>query len=555
MDQEKIRTHVDSMLGALRNDRMSWWTHWREIADYLLPRRYKWLVTPNQMNRGSPINTRIIDSTPTIAWRNCASGMHAGMTSPARQWFKMKMIDTALNEVQEIKEWLDEVTKRMLTVLAGSNFYTSIQTVHGDLAAFGTGVMVIYEDFEEVIRCYNMCAGEYFLGNSNRQKVEILYREFTRTAKQIVDEFGIANVSDDVKGIYESVSSAGKLREFVVCHAIEPNDDFIAGEFGLRGMKYREVYWEYGSAKVKCLRVAGFREKPFVAARWDVQGNDAYGRSPGMDALGDIKQLQVEQKRKAQGIDKMVNPPLVGDISLKNEPATTLPGGITYVSTTAGANGLKPIYEVNPQLGELKEDIREVQMRVKEVFFYDLWLMISNLETVRSAAEIYARKEEKLIMLGPVLERTENEALDPALARVYAIMMRKGKLPPPPEAMRGQAIGVDYTSMLSEAQKAVMTAGVERLTQFVGGIAAVNPDILDTLDWDEIVDQYAEYLGVAPSMVRPFAEVLKLRQEKQQAIEAQRATEQGTAAVQGAKVLSETDVGGGISALQQMMGA
>ena len=51
-----------------------------------------------------------------------------------------------------------------------------------------------------------------------------------------------------------------------------------------------------------------------------------------MDALGDIKQLQLEQKRKAQAIDKNVNPPMIADPSMKNEPASLLPGAVTSMA-------------------------------------------------------------------------------------------------------------------------------------------------------------------------------------------------------------------------------
>jgi hypothetical protein len=68
--------------------------HWREIADYLIPRRYKWLITPNQANRGSPINQRIIDNTGTRALRILAAGMMAGMTSPGRPWLKLTIWTT-----------------------------------------------------------------------------------------------------------------------------------------------------------------------------------------------------------------------------------------------------------------------------------------------------------------------------------------------------------------------------------------------------------------------------------------------------------------------------
>jgi hypothetical protein len=156
-----------------------------------------------------------------------------------------------------------------------------------------------------------------------------------------------------------------------------------------------------------------------------------------MDALGDIKQLQQEQKRKAQAIDKMVNPPMIADVQLKNQPASLLPGGVTYVT---GQNnvGFKPVYEVRPQIAEMQQDIAEVQNRIRSVFFNDLFMMISQLQTVRTATEIDARREEKLIMLGPVLERSQNEFMDVAIERVFAIMLRAKLFPPPPPNIQGK---------------------------------------------------------------------------------------------------------------------
>lgn len=47
----RLRQACQMKLSLLRTERYSWWTHWRELADYMLPRRYKWLITPNQGNR------------------------------------------------------------------------------------------------------------------------------------------------------------------------------------------------------------------------------------------------------------------------------------------------------------------------------------------------------------------------------------------------------------------------------------------------------------------------------------------------------------------------
>ncbi|TDY26291.1 head-to-tail connecting protein [Paraburkholderia sp. BL6665CI2N2] len=549
----RLRAHVDQRLVGLRVERYSWWQHWREIAEYLLPRRYNWLVTPNKVNRGSPINQRIIDSSATKSWRTLASGMMSGMTSPGRPWFRQTLEDQDLAEAPGVKLWLDQVTKRMERVFASSNFYNGMATLHGDLGSFGTAPMIIYEDFESVIRCYNPCAGEYYLAIGPRGDVDTFYREFVYTTYQCAKEFGVQNCSPTVQQAIRT-GGAALTREIVIGHAIEPNEDFLPGAMGFRGAAYREIFWELGSAEIEVLRLRGFSERPFIAPRWDVSGNDAYGRSPAMDALGDIKQLQIEQKRKAQAIDKLVNPPMVGDVQLKNQPASLLPGGVTYVNMTNGNVGFRPAYEINPQIQHLLADIEDVRKRIGDTFFEDLFMMISQLDTVRTATEIDERKEEKLIQLGPVIERFDNEALDPSINRTFNIMLRKGLLPPIPDALRGQHIQIEYISMLSEAQKAAATASVERFAQFVGNIAGAVPDALDNVDWDEMIDEYAEMLGVSPKIVVPLAKVLQIRAQraKQQAQQAQGAN--AMAAVQGAQVLSNTDVGGGVNALQKLTG-
>lgn len=549
----KLREHAETLLVAMKTDRYSWWTHWREISDYLIPRRYKWLITPNQGNRGSPINQRIVDNTGTIALRVLAAGMMSGITSPGRPWFKLSTNNDRLNDVSNVKLWLAECERRMETVFAESNFYTSLATVYGDLGAFGTGVMIVYQDYDDVIRCYNTCAGEYFLQNDDRQDVGIFAREFVLTCKQVAKMFGVENCSATVQQAVKD-GGASLTREIILGHLIEPNDDMVPNAPGVKGMPWREIYWERGTSENITLRVRGFHQKPFIAPRWDIIGNDAYGRSPGMDALGDLKQLQVEQKRKAQAIDKHVNPPMLADVSLKNQPASLLPGGVTYVSGQGQGVGFKPVYEVMPDLAGLVQDIETVQARIKATFFNDLFMMISQLDTVRTATEIDARKEEKLIQLGPVLERFENEALDPAINCTFDIMLRGGLFPPIPRELSGQKIKVEYISMLAEAQKAASTASVERLAQFVGNLAGAVPGALDNVDWDEMIDEYADMLGVSPKIIMATAKVQAIRQKRAQQTQQQAAMQNSLAAVQGAQGLSQTDVGGGQNALQKIMG-
>jgi hypothetical protein len=552
----QLRQHVDDYLVGLRADRWSWWCSWRELADYILPRRYRWLITPNQMNRGSPMNQRIIDSTGTISARVLAAGMMAGITSPGKPWFRLKIHgDDELSEWGPVRQWLDICGKILADIFASSNFYQAMAVMYKDLSVFCTGTFTMYEDYDDVIRCHNWALGEYYLANGPRGDVDVAYREFVQTIPQVAREFGMENCSDTIRGAVKT-AGAQLTKEIIVGHAIEPNDDVSPGAPGVDGMPYREVFWEMGSGQNEMLRLKGFHEKPFMAARWDVVGNDAYGNGPGMDAIGDIKQLQVEQKRKSQLIDKLVNPPMVADPALKNEPASVIPGGVTYAAYgPEGKPRFSPVYEVNPQgLGAITEDVNEVKERVKAAFFYDLFLMISQLDTVRTATEVDARREEKLIQLGPVLERFENEVLDLAIYRAFMIAMRANIFPPMPKELRGKHVVPEYVSMLAQAQRAAMTAGFERLASFAGSVSAVNPGVLDNIDFDEMIDEYADLLGVPAKIIVPYAKVLQIRAQRSQQQQQASMVQTSLAAAQGAQTLSQTDVGGGINALQAMLG-
>lgn len=569
MDRETFAnalSYFNGRLLGLRVNRYSWWTHARELADYLLPRRYKWLVTPNQAYRGSQINQHILDSTGTLAARNLASGIMTGKSSPTRPWFELKIGRIDATQTGPISLWLSECKRLMMLVFHESNFYNSIATFYFDLVIFGTAVMLIYEDFEDVARFYNPCFGEYYIDIDGQYRPTILYREFTNTTAQVVDEFGIDNVSQTVRDLYELLDGSGKTREIVIAHAIEPNDD--GRKLGVpSNFKFREVFWEWGGTAspqgggtnaLGFLRVKGYHEQLNVTVRWDLVSNDPYGRSPGMDALPDVKQLQLETRRKAQAIDKMVNPPMVADIQLKNQPASLLPGGLTYVSgMTTGKVGFAPVYTVDPKIREMMEDLAEVRTRIQKIFFNDVLQPISQYETRSNvtAQEIDARRAEALIVLGPVFERIDTEGLSVITERVFNIMARAGILPPAPPEIAGQEIKIEFVSILANAQSAAATTGIDRLLQVAGSLAGVDPAVMDNIDIDFALDKYSSLLQNDPRIIRSPEQLTAIRQQRQQQQEAQQKAEMAEKLAAGAKTLSETNVGGGQNALQQMTGA
>lgn len=542
------------LVSGLRQTRLPWWEHWRELSDYLLPRRYSWLLSEAESKRIKSKNPFILDGTGTSAARTLASGMMNGITSPARPWFRLRVtgVNDQLDHASRV--WLDEVTKRMMLVMAESNFYNAMAVLYLDLVVFGTASMLIYEDEQSTIHCYNPALGEFYLAQSAQLRVNTFAREFIYTVAQVVELFGLENCSQSVKDAYKQ-KGAALVRPVKISHLIEPNDKndgLVAKAFA-----YREYIWETSATgpgpEADVLSVRGYYDFPCIAPRWELMANDAYGSSPAMDALPDIIQLQHETKLKAQGLDKMVKPPILADIQLQNKPTALMPNGITYLH---GVNnvGVKPIYTVNPPLGEMSADIQDIRARIREIFHNELFLMISQLDTVRSAAEIDARREEKLVLLGPVLERFENEALDPAIRRIYAIMERKGMLPEAPKQIAGGNIEIQYVSILSTAQSAVAAIPTERLLQIVGNVSAVRPDALDIINLDELLRGYAEDIGVQNKRLNSPDQTAAIRQARAQQEQAAQGLGVSSELAQSAKLLSETDTGGGISALQRMLG-
>ncbi len=408
--QAELLNQLNRRKAALEEERRGYLTHWQDLSDVILPRRGRALINGQyDAVRGGKKNQRIIDSTGTIAARICASGLMSGITSPARPWFRLSLPDPKLADYAPVKLWLDEVRKRMLRVMAKSNFYNAFATLYEELAVFGTAVNLILEDEQDVIRCYPLTTGDYLIANDHRLTADSLYRDFTMSVAGMVARFGLENCSEQVQQRFRD----GQLDdEHRVCHAIEPNDRRVAGCIDNGNMPYRSVYWEPGSDRT--LGLSGFKERPFQAARWHLAGAEVYGRSPGMDALPFVRQLQFEQKQKAQGIAKQVNPPMIANVQMKNQEMSVLPGGITYTPNNGAQAGFAPAYQVNIELGELRADIEDIRRQINQAFFADLFLMISQLDDVRSATEIIERKQEKLLMLGPVLERLHDELLDPA---------------------------------------------------------------------------------------------------------------------------------------------
>jgi hypothetical protein len=527
------------------------------------------LVVANRMSRGDPINDQIIDSTGTLAVRTCAAGMWTGLTSPSRPWFKLG-IGLPFDQLDaDGKEWLEDTEQRIYAVLAQSNFYTTMAQAFQDVTVFGTAPVIIYEDSEDVIRCYLPCAGEYYLAVGARLSVTTLFREFTLTVEQIVDMFTLEKCPDQVQKLWADGGAALDV-EMVVAHAIEPNFQ-INGRGANRSRKgisivpgkfpFREVYWLKGQKSSAPLSVRGFVSQPFMCSRWSTVSNDAYGRSPCMDAIGDTKQIQQETRRKAEFIEKGVRPPMGANPELKNEPASIIPGHITYMTTDGGKKGFWPLFMPEAAwLGGITADIKEVSARIERCLFVDLFMAISRMEGVqpRNELELTKRDLERLQELGPFVEMFENEFAGPAIRRVLDILQRRRMLKPMPKSLMRMPLKINYLSIMKLAQQAAESVAMKDVFVTAGEASAAAkaagiPDPIRVINWDQSMRKYADRNNFPEDCLYTEDEVRQHDAARAQGEAQAQIPAASMAAVSAAKTLSDTKVPGG-SALEALLG-
>lgn len=556
------RQQLELIRAQLEAERATFLSHWRELGEYILPRRPRFTIS--DVNKGDKRNQKIIDSTASIAARTLRSGMMSGVTSPARPWFKLATPDPDLNENGPVKEWLHQTAQIMTTSFLRSNLYNTLPTVYGDLGVFGTAAMMIEEDMNNVMRFYSFPIGSYMIAKDYTGKVNTFVREFRMTIRQVVEQFGVkkngkwdwSNFSLAVRNLYD----AGQYEAWVdVCHMIIPNPEYDPDALESKyNMKFQSVYFERGATTTQgldswqmggvdqnvYLRESGYKYFPVLCPRWEVNGEDVYGTDcPGMTALPDIKQLQVGERRTAQAIEKIINPPLMGPSSLATQKVSILPGDITYLDVRDGMAGLRPVHQVDFRINEMEAKQAQVRDRIQRAFYEDLFLMLSTLDRRQiTAREIEERHEEKLLALGPVLEQLNQDLLDPLIDHAFDIHMRQGMIPEPPEELQGMDLKVEYISIMAQAQKLVGLSGIERFAGFAGQMAAIDPSVLDKLNGDQLIDVYADITSVPPSIVRTDEEVEGMRASRARAQQQQQQMQMLQPAARAAKDLSQTDV-------------
>ncbi len=514
---ERLRAEVARLSRRHREllrRRAPWEGAWRSLAEHFLPTRFRLEAARGGEGdgQGPMLNSRLVDATGILAMRVLAAGLQGGLTSPARPWFRLSLDDADLAKSRQGQEWLDECADRMRVVLHRSNFYNVMHTLYAELGTFGTAFAFELADPRWGFSFVPLCAGEYALDCNERRRVDTVFRRVSMSLRQMAASFGAKALPEELRAILRRNPD----QRFLVAQAVFPRAERQPGRADARGMAFASLHWLEGREGAHPLRVSGFRGFPGFGPRWDAAGNDVYGRSPAMDALPDCRMLQQMGITTLKAIHKAVDPPMSVAAGLRSVGLDLTPGAVNYVDSIPGQSpqAATPLVQVRPDLATARKAMEAVQNQIRAGLYNDLFKLVLEGRSQVTASEIAAREEEKLVLIGPVLERLHDELFLPLIDRTFELMRELDMLPPTPPELAGRRLRVEFVSLLAQAQKLVGTGAADRYMALAGRAAAVWPEALDCLNVDRLLDSYAETLGLPVSLTRPQEERDALRRER-----------------------------------------
>lgn len=511
----------------------------------------------------------VLESSVFFARKTLASFLASAMTNPSRIWSEWELANPDYAESEAAKQFTHDLNERRFTLLRQSNFYDEMATVYEEWPTYSTCVVLIEEDEEDVFRYVRFPIGSYGLADDHKGRCVAVSRRFTMTVRQVVERFATkpdGTIDRDKLSLRTRalVDNENYDTPIEIAHLVCPNDDFNPVKQTPEFFRFASLYWEWGATMADgplggFLAKEGYREWPFMVFRWGRIAGDPFGvGGPGTDTIADVKSLQQIESDKLMGIEKLVKPTTVspteaGHISL-------LPGVNNKVATRTGSQ-VGPLHTVDPVgITVAAEEQERVKERIYQHWYTRLVLSLTATEGAeggrdKTATEINAMSQERFLVLGRTVE-SASYPFSVAADREFAIMQRRGFLPPVPPELEGEPLVIKYTSMLALAQRSVPLTSLREYALVMAETFKLtgDPAIMNRTNWSEWAQEVGDAMGVSPKVQNSDEEVAKIEQAQQAAAQAQAKAEQEALEAKTVKDLGTTPMNQD-SALDALAGA
>lgn len=518
---ELIQYHCQR-LGALKTERSNFDNQWEEAAERILPaHRNSFTSPPSNKQQGEKQTELQFDSTAGFAAYRFSSVMESLATPQGSLWHLLKPVDKMLRKNRAVRAYFDDVNEILFNYRYRpvGNFVGNSQQVYLGLGVYGNGILYVdTPDNGRGLRYRNIHLGEAYFVENHAGIVDTVYRVFSRTARQLVQEFG-DKVPPAIRERAKNANMAETKSD--VLHCVYPRADRDPTRMDAKGKKYASLYILLETQDL--LRESGYDSWPFPTARYTQAPGEVYGRGPGQMVLPAIKVLNEEKATMLKQGHRAVDPAylmfddgLMGTFSAKAGAMNA--GGMT-------ADG-KPLVQAL-QYGNIAIGDKMMEMEratINDAFLVTLFQILVDTPQM-TATEVLERAREKGMLLAPTAGRLQAEFLGPLVEREVDLLARQGLLPPMPGILRDIEVEyrVEYDSPMSRMQRSEKSAGFVRALNIAAEYAKMtgDPSPLDYFAFDRAMPDVLDINGSPTAWTSTDEEVAAKREARAKQAEQQ----------------------------------
>lgn len=498
----------------MATDRAVFDSHWREIAERILPRADYFRVNRQP---GDKHTEKIFDSTANLALERFAAAMESMLTPRTQRWHKLRTGVEELDENQEVKEYLDQVTSILFQVRYSpkANFASQANEAYMSLGAFGTGAVFTDDLIGRGIRYRSIALSELYIAENHQGMVDTVHRRFSMTARQAVQKFG-DKVGEKIKKAAEKTPE----QQFDFIHAVGPRAEVDYGRKDYKGMPLYSCYIAMeGRALVS---EGGYHSMPYAVGRYVTSPKEVYGRSPAMTVLPDIKMINEMSKTVIRAAHKLVDPPLLLQEDGALQAFDLRPGALNYGGVNDQGQQLVHALQTGARVDIGLDMMEQRRKTINDAFLVTLFQILVDAPQM-TATEAMLRAQEKGSLLAPTMGRQQSEFLGPLIERELDILGRAGALPEMPDVLKqaGGMVEIEYVSPLNRAQRADEGVAIMNTLQAIAPLAQIDPKVMMIFDPEQVARELADINGVPAKVLRSPEDIKAMDDQAAQAAQAQ----------------------------------
>lgn len=467
------------------------------------------------------------DSTAMDGLDRFDAGLGAVSMPKTERWLGNTVYDKDLAKVPNVQRWLEHYTDRiwdcMYAPLAALGVAASED--RRSLGSYGTAALWSDEDKGRGLFFRALHMSEIYIDVNFRGRPDTVHREFELSARQAYQMFGEDNLSPKMRAAYADSGKCDSAK-FRVVHVVRPNETVDPAALDYRAKPIASRYIAIDEKWL--LRQSGFHTMPIAVSRNSTAPGQKYGSSPMFKVMGTALGLNEIAKTILRAGHKAVDPALAyfddGDIS----KLVTKPGGLNPgLVNDEGRLLVQPIPSGGNHM--LGRDIQESERAVvKGAFLEDFFRILTDPGDRWTATQVLEMVAKQGVLIAPFADRYETEKVGIMVERVGDILLRAGQIAPmPPEMTEARAVPLPYMKnplarMARAGEAAAFTRWVEIGVQAAG---AGRPEALDRVDFDAGMVGVGEVLGVRPSWMLDDDQLAQLRQQRENAKQAEMAAQ------------------------------